>query len=121
MAGTSWPRTGDAPRAPVADHQWIDHGRAGLRRILVGRGAVAPGFGPTTEQWQVSFGSQTQYTPIVSNASEGFTGWQYETMNFTASGGAICSRSWRWERRRENPPSRCWMVSMRKFQSRLRS
>jgi len=44
-----------------------------------------PGTGPTTEQWQVSFGSQTQDTPIVSNASEGFTGWTYESMNFTAS------------------------------------
>jgi hypothetical protein len=47
-----------------------------------------PGFGPTTEQWQVSFGSQTQNTPIVNNASEGFTGWQYVTMNFTASGAS---------------------------------
>ena len=45
-----------------------------------------PGTGPTTEQWQVSFGSQTQFTSVVSNASEGFTGWTYNTMNFTASG-----------------------------------
>jgi hypothetical protein len=42
--------------------------------------------GATTEQWQVNFGTSTQYTPIVSNASEGFTGWTYETMNFTADG-----------------------------------
>jgi hypothetical protein len=47
-----------------------------------------PGSGPTTEQWQVSLGSQTQYTPVVNNASEGFTGWQYQTMNFTASGAS---------------------------------
>jgi len=30
--------------------------------------------------------TQTQLTPIVNNASEGFTGWTYETMNFTADG-----------------------------------
>ncbi len=49
---------------------------------------LRPGSGPTTEQWQVSFGSQTQFTPVVNNASEGFTGWQYQTMSFTASGAS---------------------------------
>ncbi|HWB54712.1 MAG TPA: hypothetical protein VG722_10985, partial [Tepidisphaeraceae bacterium] len=39
---------------------------------------------PTTDQWQVSFGSQTQYTSVVNNAGEGFTGWMQETMHFTA-------------------------------------
>lgn len=40
--------------------------------------------GPTTEQWQVSLGAQTQSTAIVNNASHGFTGWMYQTFNFTA-------------------------------------
>ncbi len=41
-------------------------------------------YGANTEQWLVSFGSQTQATPILSNASEGFTGWRYQTFTFTA-------------------------------------
>jgi hypothetical protein len=45
-----------------------------------------PIVGANTEQWKVTFGSQTQFTPIVNNVSEGFTGWTYETMNFTADG-----------------------------------
>jgi hypothetical protein len=44
--------------------------------------------GNTTEQWKVSFGSSTQSTPVVNNASMGFTGWTYETMNFTADGSS---------------------------------
>jgi hypothetical protein len=40
--------------------------------------------GPTTEQLQVSLGSQTQLTGVVNNASEGFTGWQHQTLTFTA-------------------------------------
>ena len=40
--------------------------------------------GATTEQWQVSFGSSTQFTPVVNNVSEGFTGWMYQTMTFAA-------------------------------------
>jgi len=45
-------------------------------------------FGPTTEGWQVSLGSDTQSTPLLSNASQGFTGWQYQTMTFTADGSS---------------------------------
>ena len=45
-----------------------------------------PIVGATTEQWQVSFGAQTQFTPVANNVSEGFTGWMNETMTFTASG-----------------------------------
>jgi hypothetical protein len=41
---------------------------------------------PTTEQWQVSLGSQTQSTAFVDNAGEGFTGWMYQTLTFTATG-----------------------------------
>jgi hypothetical protein len=44
--------------------------------------------GATTEQWKVSFGAQTQFTPVVNNVSEGFTGWTHETMNFTADGSS---------------------------------
>jgi hypothetical protein len=48
-------------------------------------GAQQHGFdGVTTEQWQVSFGSQTQSTAVVTNADKGFTGWEYQTLKFTA-------------------------------------
>jgi hypothetical protein len=50
-------------------------------------GAQQHGFdGATTEQFQVSFGGQTQDTAVVDNASHGFTGWQYQTFKFTADG-----------------------------------
>jgi PEP-CTERM motif len=39
----------------------------------------------TTDQWQVSLGSQTQTTSVYSNPGEGFSGWSYVTMNFTAT------------------------------------
>ncbi len=42
-------------------------------------------YGPTTEQLQVSLGSQTLDTSVVSNASRGFTGWMAETLVFTAT------------------------------------
>ena len=42
--------------------------------------------GVNTEQWQVSFGSQTQSTAVVNNVSEGFTGWVFQTFNFIADG-----------------------------------
>jgi hypothetical protein len=42
--------------------------------------------GATTEQFQVSFGSETQSTAILNNVNHGFTGWQQETMTFTADG-----------------------------------
>ena len=48
-------------------------------------GAQQFGFdGDTTEQVQVSFGNQTQSTPVLNNVSHGFTGWQTATFNFTA-------------------------------------
>jgi hypothetical protein len=40
---------------------------------------------PTTEQWQVSLGNQTLSTNVVNNLSEGFTGWTYTTLDFTAT------------------------------------
>ena len=49
-------------------------------------GAQQYGFnGATTEQLEVSLGNENQYTPIVDNASHGFTGWQKESMTFTAT------------------------------------
>lgn len=49
-------------------------------------GAQQYGFtGATTEQWQVSFGSQQQSTAVLNNSSHGFTGWQYQTFTFTAN------------------------------------
>jgi hypothetical protein len=47
-------------------------------------GAQQHGYnGATTEQFQVSLGTQVEYTPVVSNASHGFTGWQQESLTFT--------------------------------------
>ncbi len=42
--------------------------------------------GPTTEQLQVGFGSQSQKTAILANPSQGFTGWMHDTFTFNASG-----------------------------------
>jgi hypothetical protein len=48
-------------------------------------GAQQEGFnGATTEQWQVSLGSETQDTIVVDNPNHGFSGWMSETMYFTA-------------------------------------
>ena len=41
--------------------------------------------GATTEWWDVTLGDTTQRTAILSNASEGFTGWQKATMSFVAT------------------------------------
>ena len=41
--------------------------------------------GDTTEQLKVTFGSDTAFTGVVANPSEGFTGWFGETFNFTAT------------------------------------
>jgi hypothetical protein len=50
-------------------------------------GAQQSGFtSPTTEQWSVSLGSETQSTAVVNNASEGFTGWMHQSLTFTADG-----------------------------------
>jgi hypothetical protein len=44
--------------------------------------------GDTTEQFQVSFGSETQTTGILSNASHSSTAWQSQSFTFTASGSS---------------------------------
>jgi hypothetical protein len=41
--------------------------------------------GPNTEQFAVSLGNDTQYTAVYDNPSHGFSGWMYQTFDFTAS------------------------------------
>jgi hypothetical protein len=41
--------------------------------------------GPTTEQWQVTFGSQTQTSPLMNDTSHGFVAWNKVTLNFVAT------------------------------------
>jgi hypothetical protein len=49
-------------------------------------GAQQAGFtGVSTDQWIVSLGSQTHSTAIYTNPSEGFSGWMYQTFNYTAT------------------------------------
>jgi hypothetical protein len=49
-------------------------------------GAQQAGFtGPTTDQWEVSLGSQTDYSSVISDASATFSGWQQQTLYFTAT------------------------------------
>ena len=42
--------------------------------------------GATTEQFKVTLGSQSFYTPIKNNATHGWTGWMYQSFSFVASG-----------------------------------
>jgi hypothetical protein len=42
-------------------------------------------YGPNSSGWQVSLGSQTYLTDLDTIASQGFSGWQYQTYTFTAS------------------------------------
>ena len=41
--------------------------------------------GATTEWFQVTFGSQTQTTPVLDNPNNGFTNWVQQTMTFQAT------------------------------------
>jgi len=62
--------------------------RTAVRRsagILVGRRAAVGLQRPNTEQWQVTLGSETLFTPVEDNVSHGFSGWLFETMGFTAA------------------------------------
>jgi len=48
--------------------------------------------GTTTEQWQVTLGSETFSTAVVTNASHGFSGWMLQTFVFTpTSNSALLS------------------------------
>jgi hypothetical protein len=42
--------------------------------------------GDTQQYWAVSLGSQTMDTPTFSLTSHAFSGWMYQTFNFTADG-----------------------------------
>jgi len=52
-------------------------------------GAQQQGFtGANTEQWVVDLGSDpTQSTSVYNNTTGGFSGWQYQSFDFTANGG----------------------------------
>lgn len=41
--------------------------------------------GATTEQWKVMFGSDLQYSSLMSTPSHGVTGWELQSLTFTAS------------------------------------
>ena len=41
--------------------------------------------GPTTNQWIVSLGGDTQATPVLKVASQGFDGWYHAGFTYTAS------------------------------------
>jgi hypothetical protein len=41
--------------------------------------------GDTTEQWQVSLGSETHLSTLFSVPSHGFSGWKQESLTFTAT------------------------------------
>lgn len=50
-------------------------------------GAQQSGYnGATTEGLNVSLGNQTLQSVTLNNVNHGFTGWQYQTLNFTATG-----------------------------------
>jgi hypothetical protein len=49
-------------------------------------GAQQSGYtGSTTDQWKVSLGGQVEYSDLISNISHGFSGWESETIDFTAT------------------------------------
>ena len=49
-------------------------------------GVQQQGFtGPTTDQWQVTFGTSAQTSTLMSVPSGGAVGWNQQTMTFTAS------------------------------------
>lgn len=41
--------------------------------------------GATTEQWEVTFGSSTQYSALMNTPSQGFAPWNLQTMTFQAT------------------------------------
>ena len=42
-------------------------------------------YGATTDYWTVSLGSESQSTATVNVPSQGFSGWMYQTFNYTAT------------------------------------
>ena len=45
-------------------------------------------YGPTTNQFLVSLGGDTQATPVVAVASQGFDGWYKASFTYTATAGS---------------------------------
>ena len=43
---------------------------------------------PTSRDWQVSLGSQTYQTSVVTLGPQGFSGWMHETFTFTPTRGS---------------------------------
>lgn len=103
-----WPGTGPTLTAPpVGGPNFIAADGAfdaaaiqqTITGVLVGKtyavsfywaGAQQSGFtGPTTEQWQVTLtdgtNTTTKSTNVLPNASQGFTGWFFQTFVFTAT------------------------------------
>ena len=82
------------------DGGYTEGGLAAVSQVLTGltvgaattvsfyyAGAQQSGYtGANYEGFDVSLGSQTLDTPVLSNASKGFTGWQQESLTFTATG-----------------------------------
>jgi hypothetical protein len=61
----------------VGDHYQLSFWQAGAQQS---------GYtGATTDQWKVSLGGQVAYSDLISNASHGFSGWEQETIDFTAT------------------------------------
>ncbi len=60
-------------------------GTSYVLQFLQAAGQQAGSGGPTTEQWEVSLGSQTQDSSLMNNPSGGFTAWNAQTMVFTAT------------------------------------
>ncbi len=64
------------------------HGLIKGQKYTVGfdwAGAQQAGYsGATTEQWDVSLGSEHHTTAVWNNPSHGFSGWMHETFTFTA-------------------------------------
>lgn len=51
-----------------------------------GAGQMQSRTGDTTEQFQVSLGSQTISTPVAKDPSQSFTGWFHQAFTYTATG-----------------------------------
>jgi hypothetical protein len=59
--------------------------QAAGQKVACQQGPTVDCVGPTTEQWQVSLGSQTELSPLMSDASQSDVPWQSVTLDFTAT------------------------------------
>jgi hypothetical protein len=72
-------------RAPSPDHCGIDGGIEIYSLVLSGGRPAAWLNGATTEQWKVTFGTQSFLSTLVNNPTHDFQPWAQQTMTFTAS------------------------------------